>query len=339
MINYAVIGTSWITETFIAGAMENGKMRLAGVYSRSEEKAAAFAKKQEAAALGGEIKLYTELEVLAADPEIQAVYIASPNSFHERQSRQMLEAGKHVICEKPIGIHPEVVRELDVLARAKGVVYMEAIMMVHLHEQVAALKEAVAKIGKIYTACIDFSQLSSKYQAYLDGKKPNIFNPAFATGALEDLGIYCIHFALELFGSPKETRIHAQFLESGADALGEVLFIYPDKDVTLTYSKVGQNRLGSQIMGDNGTVTVESISQVTGIVLHEKDGTKHEVWGQEEKNHLMGGEAADFARYILDFEGTKAEREAAFERSFEVCELLAELREKAGIRFIEDAAK
>ncbi|MBQ4187704.1 MAG: Gfo/Idh/MocA family oxidoreductase [Firmicutes bacterium] len=265
MINYAVIGTSWITETFIASAMENGKMRLAGVYSRSEEKAAAFAKKQKAAALGGEIKLYTELEALAADPEIQAVYIASPNSFHERQSRQMLEAGKHVICEKPIGIHPEVVRELDVLARAKGVVYMEAIMMVHLHEQVAALKEAVAKIGKVYTACIDFSQLSSKYQAYLDGKKPNIFNPAFATGALEDLGIYCIHFALELFGSPKETRIHAQFLESGADALGEVLFIYPDKDVTLTYSKVGQNRLGSQIMGDNGTVTVESISQVTGM--------------------------------------------------------------------------
>ena len=315
MINYAVIGTSWITETFIAGAMENGKMRLAGVYSRSEEKAAAFAKKQEAAALGGEIKLYTELEALAADPEIQAVYIASPNSFHERQSRQMLEAGKHVICEKPIGIHPEVVRELD------------------------ALKEAVAKIGKVYTACIDFSQLSSKYQAYLDGKKPNIFNPAFATGALEDLGIYCIHFALELFGSPKETRIHAQFLESGADALGEVLFIYPDKDVMLTYSKVGQNRLGSQIMGDNGTVTVESISQVTGIVLHEKDGTKHAVWGQEEKNHLMGGEAADFARYILDFEGTKAEREAAFERSFEVCETLADLREKAGIRFIEDAAK
>ncbi|MBQ4187705.1 MAG: hypothetical protein II642_07465 [Firmicutes bacterium] len=74
-------------------------------------------------------------------------------------------------------------------------------------------------------------------------------------------------------------------------------------------------------------------------MLHEKDGTKHAVWGQEEKNHLMGGEAADFARYILDFEATKAEREAAFERSFEVCELLADLREKAGIRFIEDAAK
>ena len=70
MINYAVIGTSWITETFIAGAMENGKMRLAGVYSRSEEKAAAFAKKQEAAALGGEIKLYTELEALAVANEV-----------------------------------------------------------------------------------------------------------------------------------------------------------------------------------------------------------------------------------------------------------------------------
>ena len=338
MINYAIIGTSWITETFIAGAMENGKMRLAGVYSRTPEKGAAFAKKNEAAALGGEIRIYTYLGALAEDPGIEAVYIASPNSFHEKQSRLMLSAGKHVICEKPIGIHPEVVRELGALAQEKGLVYMEAIMMLHLHDQLSALKEALAKIGRVRTAYIDFSQLSSKYQAYLDGKNPNIFNPAFATGALEDLGVYCFHLVLELFGLPRETRIHAQFLESGADAAGTVLMIYPERDVTVTYSKVGQNRLGSQILGDNGTITIELISQLTGMVLHRKDDTTETIWGQEEKNHLMGGEAADFARYILNNAETLEEREAAFERSLAVCELMADLREKAGIRFIETDA-
>jgi len=339
MINYAIIGTSWITETFIAGAMENGKMRLAGVYSRSAEKGAAFAEKNKAAALGGEIALYTDLDALADDPGIQAVYIASPNSFHERQSRRMLMAGKHVICEKPIGIHPETVRELRDLAREKGLVYMEAIMMLHLPDQLAALKKAVSEIGRVRTAYIDFSQLSSKYQAYLDGKNPNIFNPAFATGALEDLGVYCFHMAVELFGSPAETRIHAQFLESGADAAGVVVMIYPDKDVVVTYSKVGQNRLGSQILGDEGTVTIDLISQMTGMVLHRKDGTVREIWGQEEKNHLMAGEAADLARYILSPEETLKEREAALERSLEICELMADLREKAGIRFIETDAE
>lgn len=207
-------------------------------------------------------------------------------------------------------------------------------MMLH-QPQLQPLQEAVAKLGKIRTAHIDFSQLSSKYPAYLAGKNPNIFNPEFCTGALMDLGIYCIYFALELFGKPEKTVIHSQFLESGADCTGDVLMIYPDSHVSISYSKVGQNRLGSQIIGDEGTLTIDSISQLTDINLYSKDGSITPVWGDEEKNKLMGAEARSFYEYITEPEKTAERYQYVSQRAREVCELLESLRQQAGIAFKE----
>lgn len=345
MINYAIIGSGWITESYIAGTLNVEGMRLAGVYSRSEETAKAFAEKNKAAAKGGEITLYTDLETLAKDPSIQAVYIASPNRYHVPQSRLMLQNGKHVICEKPIAIHPAELEELQALAKEKNLVYMEAIMLLH-QPQLKLLKEATKRCGKIRTSYIDFSQLSSKYQAYMAGKNPNIFNPYFCTGALEDLGIYCFYLALELFGNPKKCQITPQFLESGADCSGEVIMDYGDKHIIVTYCKVGQNRIGSQIMGDQGTLAIELVSKLDNMIFYQPDGTKEVVWGFEEKERLMGNEAEDFGRYIRAMEEGRtltAEEtlggityEECSEKAMAVCRLLEDLRNAANIVFIED---
>ncbi len=333
MVRYAIIGTSWITETFIGGAMGVEGLQLAAVYSRSAEKGRSFADKFLAAGDGNQIPVYTDLLEMAQS-DIDAVYIASPNKLHYEQSKLFLQNGKHVICEKPITIHPEQLAELQALAKEKGLVYMEAIMMLH-QPQLAPLKEAVAKLGKIRTAHIDFSQLSSKYQAYVDGKNPNIFNPEFCTGALMDLGIYCIYFVLELFGQPEKLVIHSQFLESGADATGDVLMIYPDKHISVSYSKVGQNRLGSQIFGDQGTLTIDLISQLTGMDLHAKDGSITNVWGDEEKDKLMGAEALSFYRYITEPEKYAEHYAYCSQQAMAVCTMLEDLRNQAGIRFKE----
>ena len=334
MVRYAIIGTSWITETFIGGAMGVAELELAAVYSRSAEKGRSFADKFTAAAHGKDIPVFTDLQEMAQSEAIDAVYIASPNKLHYEQSKLFLQNGKHVICEKPITIHPEQLAELQALAKEKGLIYMEAIMMLH-QPQLQNLKEAVAKLGRIRTAHIDFSQLSSKYQAYLDGKNPNIFNPEFCTGALMDLGIYCIYFVVELFGKPDDMVIHSQFLESGADATGDVLMIYPDKHVSISYCKVGQNRLGSQIFGDQGTLTMESISQLTGMNLHANNGSITPVWGNEEKNKLMGAEAQSFYNYITDLAHHEEEYAHCSEQAMTVCTILEALRDQAGIRFKE----
>ena len=340
MLKYAIIGTGWITGTYIGGAMKDDRWELAAVYSRSYDKGRSFADQYLSAAHGNPIRIYTSLEDMSKDPQIDAVYIASPNRFHVEQSRLMLEAGKHVICEKPIAIRSEDLIELTRLADSKGLVYMEAIMMEH-QPQIRVLKEAVDRIGEIYTAHVDFSQLSSKYQLYKDGKNPNIFNPAMCTGALEDLGVYNFYALIELFGVPDRIDVVPLFLNTGADGAGQVVCTYhkddrPDLQVTVTYSKVGQSRLGSQIMGDKGTITIESISQLTGMNLYDNKGAVTALWGNEEKNTLMGREAADFARYILDPQGTKEEYDYIRQQSLKVCRLMEQIREKGGIRFKAD---
>ncbi len=181
-IRYGIIGTGWITEAFLAGAAGVPGMALRAVCSRSEERGREFAARH------GADLVFTDPARMAASPDIDAVYIASPNVLHAAQSRLFLENGKHVLCEKPLAARPEEVESLQALAANRGLVYMEAIMLLHM-PQLAVLEEAVGRLGRISLAHFDFSQLSSKYPAYLEGAAlPNIFNPAMETGALMDLG-------------------------------------------------------------------------------------------------------------------------------------------------------
>jgi predicted dehydrogenase len=299
MIKYGVIGSGWIAEEFVMGAQTVEGLEFAAMYSRTYEKGKEFAEK-----FGCE-NIYTDLEKFAKS-DIDAVYIASPNLFHYEQSKLMLEHGKHVLCEKPITITPDEFSELFTLAQSKNLIYTEAIMMMFSPNR-NLLRNALGKIGKITTAHFDFSQLSSKYAALKRGENPNIFNPEMKTGCLRDLGIYCYYPAVEFFGIPEKITSRAGFIETGADGYGTAVLDYSDKQVTLTYSKIGQDYLGSQIFGDNGTITIESISKLTNIKIHFADGKTEEVTGETEKYILMSYEAEKFYGFITDFEKNKEE--------------------------------
>ena len=326
MVRYGIIGTSWITESFIQGTNTFEGLKLTAVYSRNLEKGKAFAEKYEAEFV------FDNLEDMASSDKIDAVYIASPNAFHYKQSKLFLESGKHVICEKPITVEPEELIKLQSLANKKGLIYMEAIMMLHLPQR-KAIKEALAKIGKIASARFDFSQFSSKYEAYTRGEIPNIFNPKMATGCLMDLGIYCVYPAVDFFGEPDEIISRAAFLETGADSTHNAIFIYPDKQINISCSKVGQSYQGSEIMGDKGTLTVSSISKLTeaDLILHNKD--KENLVGDIEKHILMSYEAKSFYNYITDFEKHKDEYYKNNEITLKVSKIMKEMRKKAGISF------
>lgn len=298
MIKYSVIGTSWITKSFIDGASLVPELVLDGVYSRSSEKGASFAEET-----GAKRAFSSFSELLSSDTEL--VYVASPNSCHYEQSKKLLQNGKHVICEKPVTVTASEFSELVALAKEKGVVYFEAIMYMHTSAR-KVLKDAVAKLGNIRSASIDFSQLSSKYAALKRGELPNIFNPEMKTGALNDLGIYCVYPVVDLFGMPQSITPCQHFLSTGADGSGSAVFTYPDKLVTITYSKVGQSRSSSQIMGDEGTVTIGSISQVDEIYFYNNAGEKTELIPDCEKKILMGNEAKSAVEFINHPEKTRA---------------------------------
>lgn len=322
-MRYGVIGTGWIAKSFIDGARMLTDADFAAVYSRTEERGNQFAAENKIE------KVYTDINEFSCC-DFDAVYIASPNRLHYEQSKLMLESGKHVICEKPITVEPAELEELQKLADEKGLIYVEAIMYM-FNPARELLKDAVSKIGKITSVHFDFSQLSSKYAAYAAGELPNIFNPALATGCLMDLGIYCVYPALDLFGMPEKITACAHFMESGADGSGNAALLYPDKLVNLTYSKLGQDRLGSQVFGDNGTIALESISKLVNIKLFDKNGNSTEIIGDVPKENLMGYEAQAFEGFIANPDD--GYYKVVKERALQVSSIMKEIRDLANIEF------
>ncbi len=318
MIKYSVIGTSWITKSFIDGASMCKDLILDGVYSRSKEKGESF--KNEVGAL----RAFSSFEeLLMSDTEL--VYVASPNCCHYEQCEALIKAKKHVLCEKPITITADEFRKLSALAEQKGVIYLEAIMYMYSQGR-EALKNAVKEIGKIQTVSFDFSQLSSKYPALKRGELPNIFNPEMKTGALNDLGIYCVYPAIDLFGVPEKIIAHQHFLETGADGSGTAIFCYNDKDITITYSKVGQSRGVSQIFGDEGTITIGSISQTDNIDIIYKNGERKNLIPDIDKKYHMGNEAKAMAELIMNYDSYK------IRELHSVCENVLNCMEKMRIK-------
>ncbi len=306
MINIATVGTSEITEQFLSACRYVGRYHFAAAYSREEKKAAAFAQKH------GFEKWYTDVETLAADKGVTAVYIASPNKLHYEQSKFFLERGKHVLCEKPIVTKAEEFTELLALAESKGLIYMEAIMSRHCQAR-DALHKVIGQIGRISQARIDFCQRSSRYDRFMTGEHVNIFDMSLAAGTLMDLGVYCVYGAVDLFGKPKSIKASAAYLDNGADCAGTAIFDYGSFAAALTYSKIGQGSAGTEIIGDRGVVKIGSISQYGDIRL-VKDGKEELIWKQPTRDEVMSGEAGRFADYIKHFETYR-------EEFFEVCEL------------------
>ena len=300
-IKYSVIGTSWITKAFISGAALTDTLTLDAVCSRTAERGEEFR------AETGAARVFTSVEALALS-DTDCVYVASPNVMHFSQCKTLLENGKHVICEKPLVTSPKEYYTLRETAEKNSLVYLEAIMYMHTPAR-DTLIEALSSIGEIRSVNFDYSQLSSKYPALKRGETPNIFNPLLKTGALMDLGVYCVYPAVDLFGEPQELLCRHLPLRTGADGAGSCIYTYADKLITITYSKVGQSRGVSQIIGDSGTITVDSISQLTGVNLFDNSGNKTLLTGEKTKAELMGCEARDFYDFITDAQKNKARYE------------------------------
>ncbi|EUJ29164.1 oxidoreductase, Gfo/Idh/MocA family protein [Listeria floridensis FSL S10-1187] len=169
MLKLGIMGTNWITDAFIEGALNSGEWELTAVYSRTEEKAADFAEKY-----GSTQMLFTDVKEMAESDALDAVYIASPNGMHFEHAMTFLKAEKHVIVEKPIF---STVGELETAhrtAREHGVFLFEAAR--HIQEpNFKILKENVGRVGKLHGATLAYMKYSSRYDSVLSGEEPNIF--------------------------------------------------------------------------------------------------------------------------------------------------------------------
>ncbi len=327
MVRLATVGTSGICESFLGGAAITNEYKLASVYSRSYEKGRAFAEK-----FGCET-VFTSLEKMAKSDLIDAVYIASPNVFHVPQSRLFLENGKHVLCEKPIVTNSADYLELKTLANQKGLIYMEAIIPRHISAY-GDVHKALKEIGKITSAEIKYNQRSSRMDAFLRGEQVNIFDMSLHAGALMDLGVYCVYGAVDLLGVPKGITAQKNLLWGGADGSGEIYFNYEDFNAVLSYSKVDNAPSVSKIVGENGVLEIEMISQYAGVYLI-KNGKKTLIAGHLSKAEQMSHEAACFADYIKSFEENKDDYIKASNLCLNVHECMDKVKTAAGLIYPE----
>ncbi|KAG4075045.1 hypothetical protein HA402_007379 [Bradysia odoriphaga] len=290
MMRFAVVGTNWITERFIDAAHESGKMRLTAIYSRKLEQAQAFGANYPVE------HFFDSLEALAQSDVIDAVYIASPNALHCQQSLLFLSHKKHVICEKPLASNLREVAQLVACAREHQVVLFEAFKSAHL-PNFLILQQALPKIGKLRKAFINYCQYSSRYPRYLAGENPNTFNPHFSNGSIMDIGYYCVASAVALFGAPHTVLASATLLDTGVDAHGSVCLNYGDFDVVISHSKVSNSNIPSEIQGEEGTLTIEKISEAQGVVLTPR-GENSQVLTQPQHINTMLYEAQVFAELV-----------------------------------------
>lgn len=267
MIRFATIGRSQITRLWLDKARTLPDFSLAAVYSRDLEAARAFATEQQAE------HAYDNLEALAADPDIDAVYIASPNLFHHEQAMQMLTHGKHVLVEKPMAVSRAQAEEMYIAADSHGVVLLEATRNI-LNPAMERIKDALPALGIIRRAHFSFCQYSSKYDRFKAGEITNTFNPALATGGLMDLGIYPVEMMVYLFGAPNGITAVNHRLPHGWDATGTLICSYPHMQAVITYSKITQGYAPSEIQGELGALSIGHMTGLNDLVIQLRSGGK-----------------------------------------------------------------
>ena len=319
-LRIGVIGTSFVSDWICQAAQMSGHCAITAVFSRDRSRGAAFAEKE---CIGG---CFDDEAAFLASDQIDAVYVASPNIAHYRQAMAALDYGKHVLCEKPLAINAAQAERMIAFAHERGLILLEAIRPV-FDPFLTALRDNLHKVGRVRRATFEFCQYSSRYDRFLGGERPNVFEASLGNAALMDLAVYCLHVCVGLFGVPKKLTAGASFLPNGTEAAGTMLLEYPDQQTTISYSKVTSSVHPSIVQGELGTLVFDTLNQPSYLRMIYRDGRTEELFTPVKNN--MVHELNAFARMIASGESTASYDE----QSLRVIRLLDEARRQTGIDF------
>ncbi|KAF3762015.1 NAD(P)-binding protein [Cryphonectria parasitica EP155] len=355
LLNFGVIGTNWITNSFVQSAHESKKFKLVAVYSRRLEAAQKFVSETPSISDASSVKTYEDLDALLSDKSLDVVYIASPNSLHYAQGIKALNAGKHVIVEKPFASNLKEFDELCKLADSKGLFVLEAYR--HIQEPnflklQALLNDPVKKaekFGPIYGASVNMAVYSSRYAKVLEGEEPNVLSPKFSGGSLWDMGCYPIMFTLALFGKPVSQAYHPVIIRTGVDGGGHIIMSYSAEaskqkekfTVHAHTSKIYTSTAPTEIYCEKGTIRVNGATGVTDINTIEfvpsgsKDAEQLADTNPEYTGMLnLTWEAKELGRIVS--ENDREAESALRSLSRDVLETMEDLRRQNGIVFASE---
>lgn len=280
MLRFGTVGTSAIMRLMQQAMAQTDGVECRAVYSRDLSRGRAFADSVGVAAV------CTDYDALLAREDIDAVYIASPNRFHPEQACRAMRAGKHVIVEKPAAVTGAEVQQMIDTARENGVFFFEAITTLFMPKYLQC-RALLPQLGAIRSAELCYGRYSSKYDAYLRGENPNIFNPAMQAGALNDMGVYCVHVAADLFGRPEGVQYVPVFGENGIDLSGKLTLTYPDLTVHIATAKNEDLDCGCRVEGSRGFFAQSGPVHDFGSCTAVLDGTEVRIDAPHAENRML----------------------------------------------------
>ena len=195
---------------------------------------------------------------------VDVVYIAVPNILHVKYTRAALEAGRHVIVEKPMSPTAALAEELAELARSKKLFLFEAVTTQY-QDNYAKIREVLPKVGAVTMVQCNFSQYSSRYHDFCAGRVWPSFDPACAGGALMDLGVYNVSYVVGLFGSPNKVH-YAANITRGIDTSGVLTMEYRSFKAVSINAKDSSSPARYIIQGTKGYLLQKSTANFCGGV-------------------------------------------------------------------------
>ena len=281
-----IIGSGMIVKDFLSFTHDLPEIKLEAIAARNIENLKELQSKYN-------IKdIYTDIELCLENKEVDTIYVAVPNNLHYEVAKKALEAGKNVICEKPFTLKYDEAVELFEIAEAKGLILIEAITNQY-QKNYLNIKDNLHNIGDIRLAECNFSQLSSRYEAFKNGVIAPVFDKSKGGGVLGDLNIYNIHFVVGLFGKPNKVH-YSPNIVNDVDTSGILLLEYDNFKVVCIAAKDTFNNSYVNIQGDQGIIKVVGpTNEVPNYSIQTKDN-----FIDENKNIHSHRMFAEFKKFV-----------------------------------------
>jgi predicted dehydrogenase len=322
VIRWGILGSGWIAERFIESVRAHTRQNIAAVGSRSQDRAEEFASRM------GLKKAYGDYEELVTAPDLDVIYVTTPHNLHHEGVMLALNAGKHVLVEKPIALNRAQTAEMVDLARRKKLFLAEALWTFFLpkFDVLGQLLESKA-IGEIKSVYTDYGEYFARDH--------RIFDPKLAGGPLLDLGTYQVSFLTKIFGVPKQVVGVGQTDASGVNGqLSAILSDAKGNQGVFSTTLYGFTPTNAIILGTEGAIHFDGPFHLPGsFVVASADGSQTLRYDEPSGRHFEGlyYEAAEVARRIAagDLETPYRTPEA----SLQTMETVDKIRQAVGIIF------
>lgn len=285
-MRWGVLGPGWIADRFVTSLRRHTRQQVCAVGSRSLPTAQAFAARHGVAAAHG------SYEQLVADPAVEVVYVATPHNHHHAHARLALDAGKHVLVEKPMGVSANEVRDLGAVARGRGLLCMEALWTLFLpkFDVIRQVLEA-GWLGNVGAVIADMGEHFEPAH--------RIWRADLAGGPLMDLGTYPLTFATWVLGPPEQVLAAGSSNREGLNTQAAmILRTALGRLASLHVSQLGNTPTTATVQGSEATLEIEGPFYQPGpFAVRGVDGSVLR-W-QEERVAHHGGlhfQAAEVAR-------------------------------------------